>query len=146
MAGLHDCTTPSKTLQISLGRRQVAKGCLGTQRPTTAPTVPPLKRISELLARSGRTATGHKTGSWLSPASKTPPRGGRANAITGSLCRHRETLETTTEVKSLRDCAIPSKSLQIYLRYREIAKARPVGKRCPKKTPAGKTRARPPLA
>jgi hypothetical protein len=60
-AGLHDCTTPSKTLQISLGRRQVAKGCLGTQRPTAAPTVPPLKRISELLARSGRTATGHKT-------------------------------------------------------------------------------------
>jgi tetratricopeptide (TPR) repeat protein len=55
VARLHD---PSKTLQISLGRRQVAKGCLGTQRPTAAPTVPPLKRFSELLARSGRTAAG----------------------------------------------------------------------------------------
>jgi hypothetical protein len=49
--------------------------------------------------------------------------------------------ETTTEGKGSRDCAIPSKSLRIYLSHREIAKARPVGKRRPKKTSTG-----PPLA
>ena len=38
-------------------------------------------------------------------------------------------------------CSIPSESFQTYLSHREIAKARPVGKKRPKKIPAG-----PPLA
>jgi len=73
VAQLHD---PLQNLADLLGPQTSREGLpYRTRRPTAAPTVPPLKRSSELRARSGRTATAHKTGIWLSPGSKTSLRG-----------------------------------------------------------------------
>jgi hypothetical protein len=129
MAGLHDCTTPSKTLEISLGRRQVRER-LPYRDAAPDGSADRAATQTKLGIACAQRATGDRPQNWkLAIAGfEDPPPGLRASAITGSLCRHRETLETTTEVKSLRDCAIPSKSLQIYCTTEKLRKRAQSGK------------------
>ena len=135
---LHD---PLQKLADLLGPQRSREGLPNrTQRPTATPAC---RRSNEARYCLRAAADGDRSQNWKWPLPpSTIPLGvdGRAQSRR-SLCRQSSDVWRTTEVKSSRSCAIPSKSLQIYLRHREIAKARPIRKRRPKKTPTG-----PPLA